>query len=152
MDKFSTYFAVGLFLLLGFVAVFYISVRLGNISFGAKAGYSVYAIFNNAAGLKKGASVEIAGVAVGKVGEIGLHQDGYRAKVELFIEYPALELEEDTKASIRTKGILGEEYVKLSPGASDNKVPVGGNLIETESAFDLVEVVGKFMGSTEKKP
>ncbi len=133
---------VGLFLLVGIFALAYISVRLGQMQVFGLTGYTVYAEFPTVGGLKEGASVEIAGVKVGRVEDISLVE--YDARVTLRID-SGVELQEDTIASIRTKGLIGEKYMRLSPGASDEIIPVGGKIHETEPPIDIEELIGSFI-------
>lgn len=135
---------VGIFLVLGLVALAYLSVKLGGVSLFGTDQYKVTAQFGNISGLTKDATVEIAGVIVGKVSNVSLNGDDYQAKVEMLIN-PDVKLQEDTIASIRTQGIIGDKYVKLSPGASDDLIKDGGEIIETESSLVLEELVSKYM-------
>jgi phospholipid/cholesterol/gamma-HCH transport system substrate-binding protein len=97
---------VGIFLLMGIFALGYISIRLGKMEVFGLGGYVVYADFPTVGGLKEGAAVEIAGVGVGRVQDIALVN--YRARISLLINN-GIELQEDTIASVRTKGLIGEK-------------------------------------------
>ena len=131
---------VGLFLLVGILALGWISVRLGQVEILGASGYTVYADFTTVGGLKEGAGVEIAGVRIGRVEKISL-VDGYQARVRIRID-SGVELQEDTIASIKTKGLIGERYMQLSPGAADQIIPSGGEIRETEPPVDLEELIG----------
>jgi phospholipid/cholesterol/gamma-HCH transport system substrate-binding protein len=112
------------------------------------SGYvPVHAEFSSASGLRKGASVEIAGVEIGKVDSITL--DDYKADVRLKIR-TGVALQEDTIASIRTRGLIGDKFVNISPGASDRLIPPGGKIRETESAVDLEGLIGEFIHGSAK--
>ncbi len=130
---------VGVFLLLGIFALGWISIRLGQMQILGLSGYTVYADFPTVGGLKEGASVEIAGVKIGRVEGISLIE--YRARVAMRID-SGVELQEDTIASIKTKGLIGEKYMRLSPGASDEIISPGGKIRETESPIDLEDLIG----------
>lgn len=132
---------VGMFLLIGILALGYISVRLGRMEVFGLQGYVVEAFFPTVGGLKQGASVEIAGVAIGRVRQIELDKATYRARVTLLIN-KGIELQEDTIASVKTKGLIGEKYVRLSPGASDEIIPAGGRIRDVEPPVDLEELIG----------
>ncbi|MDO8282462.1 MAG: outer membrane lipid asymmetry maintenance protein MlaD [Thermodesulfovibrionia bacterium] len=144
MKKISIETIVGIFLVLGLVALAYMSVTLGGVSLFGTDQYKVSAQFGNISGLTKDATVEIAGVIVGKVASVSLNGDDYQAKVEMLIN-PNVKLQEDTIASIRTQGIIGDKYVKLSPGASEDLIKDGGEIVETESSLVLEELVSKYM-------
>jgi len=143
MKKFNIEIAVGFFLLLGILALAYISINLGKLEIVGKEGYTVYAEFEKAGGIKPKAVVEIAGVEVGTVKSVGINSD-YRAVVELSIEKD-IKLQEDAIASIKTKGLIGEQYVQISPGGSDKLIANGGKLRETESAIDIEELISKYV-------
>lgn len=131
---------VGLFLLVGILALGWISVRLGQVEILGGSGYTVYADFPTVGGLKEGAGVEIAGVRVGRVEQISLDKD-YQARVRIRID-SGVKLQDDTIASIKTKGLIGERYMQLSPGASDEMISPGGEIRETEPPVDLEELIG----------
>lgn len=134
--------AVGLFVLLGIACLAWLSVKLGKLEIVGGDYVPVHAEFASVSGLKTGASVEIAGVEVGKVDAILL--EDYRADVRMKIR-TGVRLQEDTIASIRTRGLIGDKFVNLAPGASDRLIPSGGKIRETESAVDLEELIGKFI-------
>ena len=102
----------------------------------------VKARFTNVSGLKEGSTVEIAGVQIGKVSKISL--DNYQAFVELLIN-PRVKIQEDAIASIRTQGIIGDKYVKISPGGAEEYIQPNGVLTETESAVDIEELISKYI-------
>jgi len=135
---------VGLFVLAGFFSFVYLSVQLGEFSpFSMKRQYQVQAEFGSISGLRRGAVVEIAGVSVGRVARIDL-SDRQRALVTIYID-SGVELSEDSIASIKTQGIIGEKYISISPGGSDLLLADGDWLMETESALDLEELVSKYI-------
>lgn len=146
MKKFDLEFAVGFFLMIGILALGYISIKLGKLEVMGQSGYVVTAAFSKAGGVKAGASVEIAGVEVGKVKSIRL-DDRYQAAVELVIN-PDVRLQEDVIASVQTKGLIGEKYIQISPGGSEQLLVNGGKIRETESAFDLEEIISKYAFGT----
>lgn len=143
MKKFNIEIAVGFFLLLGILSLAYISINLGKLEIVGKDGYTVYAEFEKAGGIKPKAVVEIAGVEVGTVKSVGINSD-YLAVVELSID-KNIKLQDDAIASIKTKGLIGEQYVQISPGGSDKFIANGGKLRETESAIDIEELISKYV-------
>jgi len=144
MQKFNVETAVGLFLVIGFLCFAWLSVRLGEVEFFGSNAYTVTARFGSISGLKKGAVVEIAGVQVGKVAGVRLDPEYYEAVVSMDIDKGVV-LQEDSIASIRTAGIIGDRYVKISPGGSQQTIPPGGEITETESAINLEELVSKYI-------
>jgi len=133
---------VGLFMVAGLLALGYLSVNLGRVDILGQRGYVVYADFPTVGGLKSGASVEIAGVSVGRVQSIGLND--YQARVTLRIDQ-TVKLQTDAIASIKTKGLIGEKFVQISPGGSDKIVPAGGRLTEVEAPVDIEELISKYV-------
>jgi phospholipid/cholesterol/gamma-HCH transport system substrate-binding protein len=142
MYKMSTEITVGIFVLIGAACLTYLSVSLGDASVFVDPYYRVNAVFNSVTGLKVGGTVEIAGVQVGKVIEINLDQN--QANVVMGIR-KGVRLSDDTIASVRTKGIIGDMFIKLSPGGSLEMVNPGGTLLETESAISLEELISKYI-------
>jgi phospholipid/cholesterol/gamma-HCH transport system substrate-binding protein len=142
MERTRVNVAVGIFLVLGILALAYLSIKLGRISFLGGGGYLVSADFPSSSGLKVGANVEIAGVAVGRVESIGLKND--QAHVVLRVQ-PQVAIADDAIVSIKTKGLIGERYVNISPGGSDKTVPPNGRLKEVEPPVDLEELISKYV-------
>jgi phospholipid/cholesterol/gamma-HCH transport system substrate-binding protein len=134
--------AVGVFVLLGLACLAYLAVNLGKIEIYGK-GYQIFANFDNVSGLKTGSSVEVAGVHVGQVSSIHLTPFS-QARVSMLLQ-PGLKIHEDAIASIRTKGIIGDKFVKLSPGNSQKLIPPGGTIFNTESGIDLEELIGSYI-------
>jgi phospholipid/cholesterol/gamma-HCH transport system substrate-binding protein len=148
MKKFGLETIVGLFMVMGFLCFAWLSVKLGDIDLFSSKAYSVTARFGSISGLKKGATVEIAGVRVGKVDEIRLDPKTYEAEVDLIIDQEVV-LQEDSIASIRTAGIIGDRYVDISPGGSAELLENGGRIYETESAINLEQLVSKYIFGKE---
>ncbi len=142
MYKVSTEVAVGTFVTAGLACLIYLSVSLGEAQLPGSSYYHVNAIFDSVTGLKKGASVEIAGVPVGRVLDISL--DRNRAVVAMAIRN-GIALSVDTTASVRTKGIIGDMFVKLSPGGHGEIVKPHGLLVETESTISIEELISKYL-------
>jgi phospholipid/cholesterol/gamma-HCH transport system substrate-binding protein len=142
MKKANLELGVGLFVLAGLACLVYLAVHLGEMELFGR-GYRVVADFDNISGLKIGAAVEVAGVEVGKVENI-LITPGHQARLVLKIN-PGLKLGEDAIASVRTKGIIGDKFVKLSPGSSENVIPPDGRIRDTESAVEWEELISKYI-------
>lgn len=146
MYKRSTEVVVGIFVLVGALCIIYLAVSLGGVSIFGSPYYGILAEFDSVSGLKKGASIEIAGVEMGKVLDINLRDN--RADVTLGI-LNGIELTDDTIASIRTQGVIGDKFVKLTPGGSDEILNPGDLLVETESAISLEELISKYIFEKE---
>ena len=113
----STQIVVGIFTLIGIAAMVFLSVRLGRVEIFPAPGYTLFANFDNIAGLKSGNEVEIAGVKVGKVTSIGLSDN--RAHVAMRIN-EGVEVDSEAIASVLTSGLIGDKYVSIALGAGDN--------------------------------
>ena len=141
---FSLELIVGIFAAAGVGAAAYLAVGLAGLELGTSNSYTIYAEFDNISGLKYGASVEIAGVPIGVVSDINLNDPAARITLKL---NKNVKIKDDDIASIRTKGIIGDRYVKISRGASDTYIPADGTIVETESVVDLEDVIGKVVHS-----
>jgi phospholipid/cholesterol/gamma-HCH transport system substrate-binding protein len=137
--------SVGIFVLVGILCLAYLSVKLGKVELFGGDSYEVSAQFDSVSGLKSGASVEIAGVEVGRVDRIILDtKSGSQAKIYLRLQ-SGVKLSDDVIASVRTRGIIGDKFILLKPGGSDKILANGARIRDTESAVDLEEMVSKFI-------
>lgn len=134
--------AVGVFLLIGILALGWLSMRLGRVDFFGGPGYVVIADFPSVGGLKTGSSVEIAGVEIGRVDAITLSE--YQARVTMSIRKD-VQLQEDTIASIKTRGLIGEKFIKINPGGSEKLIKPNGKITEVEPPVDLEELISKYV-------
>jgi phospholipid/cholesterol/gamma-HCH transport system substrate-binding protein len=144
MKKGNLELVVGIFMLIGIVCLGYLSIKLGKMEFFGGDTYTVTAEFDSVSGLKQGASVEIAGVEVGRVDSIVFIPDKGEAKVTLKLN-SGVKLQDDVIAAVRTRGIIGDKFIKLKPGGSDRLVAAGGRIRETESSVDIEELLSKYI-------
>lgn len=141
MKKLDLELAVGLFIIAGILCLGYLSIKLGKMEIMGKKGYEIYGVFSNIGGLKVGSSIEIAGVNVGRVTNISL--DNYQAHVVL--NFPKdLKIQEDAIASVKTRGLIGEKYIEITPGGSDEIIKPGDRIQETQPAIDIEGLISKF--------
>ncbi|MGH7409655.1 MAG: outer membrane lipid asymmetry maintenance protein MlaD [Candidatus Methylomirabilis sp.] len=133
---------VGLFVMVGVVSLAYLAIRLGKLEVVGNRGNTVLAEFDSVAGLKNGSVVEIAGVEVGRVTSIRLAN--YQAHVVMSIRQ-GVKLTEDSIASIKTRGLIGEKFLQISPGGSDRIIKPNGKLTEVEPPIDLEELLSKYV-------
>lgn len=139
---------VGVFVLLGIAALTYLAVKLGKLEvIGGGDQMEIVAEFDSVAGLKTGATVEIAGVQIGQVKRIGL--DGDRATVVLSLQ-PGVKVYGDAIASIKTRGLIGDKYVSITPGGAEKELPPKGKIRDTESGVDLESLIGEFIHGNVK--
>ena len=142
MKKFNLEVSVGAFMVVGLLAVAYLTLNLGGLELFGGDYYRVHASFSSVSGLKSGARVEIAGVQVGKVAQISLVDDQARVVLDL---KPEVKIGSDVFASIKTQGIIGDKYVQLTPGVEEDFLKDGGEITETESAIDLEALISKYV-------
>lgn len=142
MKKFDTELAVGVFLLIGIFAIGYLSINLGKLELMGTKGYTVYAEFEKAGGIKAGAVIEIAGVEVGTIKSVRL--DKNLALIEFALDNK-IKIQEDAIASIKTKGLIGEKFIQITPGGSEKILKTGEKIRETESAVDIEELISKYV-------
>ena len=145
MSHSKTDFWVGVFVFLGLVALAFLALRAGNLSsFSFAPTYRVEASFDNIGGLKTRAPVKSSGVVVGRVVDIDFDNQTFHAIATLEIEsqykFPA-----DSAASILTSGLLGEQYIGISPGGEDKDLTNGSTILYTQSAVVLEELISKFL-------
>lgn len=144
MKKINIQLVTGIFVMLGVAAFTYLAVTVGGVRFTDQPGYTLQARFTNISGLRPGAIIEAAGVRIGTVGAIEFDPDNYEAIVSLRIN-EGVPVQEDAIAAIRTQGIIGEKFVKISPGGFEELLGDGSEIYETESAVSLEELVSKYI-------
>lgn len=143
---------VGTFVVIGFAALLFLALRVGNLaSVDLSETYTVRAQFDNIGGLKVRAPVKSAGVVVGRVADIRFDTHSYRADVTLTIA-TRYEFPRDTIASILTSGLLGEQYVGLDPGGDIDMLRAGDMLQITQSAVVLEKLIGQFLFDRASAP
>jgi len=153
----TTELLVGMFIAGGIAALFVLAMKVSNLSsFSQVDSYTVTAHFENIGGLKVRSPVTVGGVLVGRVTGIDYDSDRYQAVVTLDLDGKYRQFPDDTSASIYTAGLLGEQYVGLEPGGSEDMLADGSEIEMTQSALVLEKLVSKFLfnkaaeGSTEQ--
>lgn len=137
---------VGLFVAIGIAALFYMALQVSNLgTYTGDDSYTVIARFQNSGGLKVKSPVSVAGVRIGRVSSITLDKETHESVVEMRIESKYDNLPDDSGASIYTAGLLGEQYISIDPGASEDYLQDKSQIDITSSAIVLEEMIGKFM-------
>ena len=148
MTRDKTDFWVGLFVLLGAIALIFLALRAGNMSsFSFAPPSQVQAHFDNLGGLKVRAPVKSSGVVVGRVASIGFDNERFQAVVTLDLE-SRYQFPSDSSVSILTSGLLGEQYIGITPGGEDKMLADGSTVQYTQSAVVLEELISKFLYSS----
>ncbi|BDQ37655.1 outer membrane lipid asymmetry maintenance protein MlaD [Pseudodesulfovibrio nedwellii] len=135
--------AVGIFVVMGLLAVVYMSVKLGNVQLFTDKYYVVKANFTDISGLKVNAPIQMFGVEIGFVSEIGLDQEKGVAAITMMLD-KKVKLTDDAIAAIKTSGLIGDKFVKIVPGGLGDPVNPGDTLFDTQSAIDLEDLISKF--------
>lgn len=136
--------SVGIFMVLGLAAITFIAIRLGDVGVLEGSHYQVVARFTSASGLREGAWVEAAGVRVGNIAAIDFDTEQYYAVITMNID-DKVRISEDAIASVRTAGIIGDKFIQITQGGSDNYLSDGMEIVETEPAINLEELIGKYI-------
>lgn len=144
MKKGSVETAVGIFVLIGILCVAYLAIQLGRMEWFGDEHYPVDAYFTSVSGLKPGAVVEMAGVEIGQVKGIDLDLQTRMARVELKIK-KNINLSEDVIASVKTSGLIGDKYIMLTPGGSEDPLEPGETIMDTVSSLDIEDLISKFV-------
>jgi len=153
-NKRSLEIGTGLFVLLGFAALAFLTTQLPGTSLrfgGTPDGYTVTARFDNVGDLKAGSPVTMAGVTIGRVESIRFDPKDFKAAVVLRIENQYSQIPDDSDASIQTAGLLGGKYVGIGPGGSETFLKQGGQIEFTQSAIVLESLVNKFFANMASK-
>lgn len=142
MRKFNIEMGVGLFMVVGIICLGYLSIRMGKLEIMGGNTYDITAVFSNSGGIKTGSSVVIAGVDIGRVKEITLSE--YQASLVLSIPVE-IKIQEDAIASVKTKGLIGEKFIDITPGGSEEILKSGDRLRETQPAIDMEQLISNFV-------
>lgn len=138
---------VGLFVLVGAVAILFLALQSANLlSLSFQTSYTVHAKFDNVGGLKPKAAVRSAGVVVGRVEKIVFDDKSFQARVTLALE-SRYAFPKDSSLKILTSGLLGEQYLGLEPGAEEKNLVAGDSISNTQSAMVLESLIGQFLYS-----
>jgi phospholipid/cholesterol/gamma-HCH transport system substrate-binding protein len=137
-------FYVGFFVIVTVICTGYLFLVVGEFSRFFKDRYTIHGYFSSVSGLKTGASVDLAGVRVGNVSDIAIDPDHLVAKVTMEID-SQIEISEDSIASVRTAGIIGEKFIEILPGGSDFMLAEDAEIENTESALDIESLIKKFI-------
>ena len=143
MFKINKETAVGIFVIMGLLAVVYMSVKLGNVQLFSDKYYEIKANFTDISGLKVNAPVQMYGVNIGFVSAIGLDQEKGVAAVSMML-LKEVQLTDDAIAAIKTNGLIGDKYLKIVPGGLGDPVKPGDTLFDTQPAVDLEDLISKF--------
>jgi phospholipid/cholesterol/gamma-HCH transport system substrate-binding protein len=135
---------VGIFVLVAIVCVGYLTIQLGQLRIIGKGYYELKARFSTVSGLQAGNAVRVAGVKVGQVHSIHLRDNLQAAMVTMRLRED-VELTDDSIASIKTSGLIGDRYISISPGGSGIYLQPGDTIIDTQPPIDFEEILSKYV-------
>ncbi len=143
MKKYSKETVVGIFVVIGLLAIGYMTVKLGKAGFGGGNSYSLIAKFNQVTGLREGNAVYMLGLEIGQVKKFSLDQENQQVVVELMID-KGIEIYDDAIASIKTEGLIGDKYVAIDPGGGGDLLAAGDTITDTNSPTDIMDLISKY--------
>jgi phospholipid/cholesterol/gamma-HCH transport system substrate-binding protein len=143
MKKYTQETVVGIFVVIGFLAIAYMTVKLGNVGFLGEQSYSLYAKFSSVTGLRTGNPVNMLGLEIGRVESFEMDQENLVAVVQLKINN-GIKVYDDAIASIKTEGLIGDKFVSIDPGGGGDLLADGDTITDTESPTDIMELVSKY--------
>ncbi len=150
MKKYSMETTVGIFVVICLLSVAYLTLKLGGVSFFGDNSYPLFAKFTSVSGLKVGSPVEMVGMEIGLVAGFSMDQKDQVAVLELRIEN-GVKVYDDAIASIKSNGLLGDQYVNIDAGGGGGLLGPGGTISETVPPVDFLELIGKYaFGNVEK--
>jgi len=143
MKKYTQETVVGIFVVIGLIAIAYMTVKLGNMGFLGENSYTLYAKFNKVTGLRVGNPVTMFGLNIGRVESFKLDQKDQMVLVDFKIDN-GIEIYDDAIASIKTEGLIGDKFVSIDPGGSGELLKSGDTITDTESPTDIMDLVSKY--------
>jgi phospholipid/cholesterol/gamma-HCH transport system substrate-binding protein len=154
MKKYTQETVVGIFVVIGLLAIAYMTVKLGNVGFLGENSYSLYAKFNRVTGLRVGNPVNMFGLEIGRVESFKMDQENQVVVVDFKIDKD-IQIYDDAIASIKTEGLIGDKFVSIDPGGGGDLLKNGDVITDTESPTDIMDLVSKYafgdVGSGEKE-
>jgi phospholipid/cholesterol/gamma-HCH transport system substrate-binding protein len=143
MKKYTQETVVGIFVVIGLLAIAYMTVKLGNVGFLGESTYTLYAKYSNVTGLRVGNPVNMLGLEIGRVEKFEMDQENQVAVVTLKIKN-GIEIYDDAIASIKTEGLIGDKFVSIDAGGGGDLLENGDTITDTESPTDIMELVSKY--------
>ena len=151
MKKYAMETTVGIFLVFGLLCLGYMTVKLGHVSLLGDDSYSLIARFTSVTGLRSGSPVYMLGIKIGRVEQLTMDQKEQRAVVEVRIRN-GITIYDDAIASIKTEGLIGDQYLGIDPGGAGAPLAPGGTITETQPSVDIADLIGKYaFGEVKKK-
>jgi phospholipid/cholesterol/gamma-HCH transport system substrate-binding protein len=154
MKKYTQETVVGIFVVVGIIAIAYMTINLGNVGFLGEKTYTLIAKFTSVSGLRAGNPVNMLGLEIGRVDSFQMDQENQVAVVTLRINN-GIEIFDDAIASIKTEGLIGDKFISIDAGGGGDLLADGDTITDTESPTDIMDLVSKYafgdVGSGEEK-
>jgi len=150
MNKYAMETIVGIFVLIGILGIAYMTVNFAEVDFLGGHSYPLMAKFSKVTGLKSGADVEMLGLKIGKVEGFSMDQENQMALVRLRI-HQGIKIYDDGIASIKTRGLIGDQYVGIDAGGAGDLLKPGDTIVDTEAPIDIEELISKYAFGDVKK-
>jgi phospholipid/cholesterol/gamma-HCH transport system substrate-binding protein len=154
MKKYTNETVVGIFVVIGLIAIGYMTVNLGNVGFFGENTYTLHASFTSVTGLREGNPVNMLGLEIGRVHKFTMDQENQVVKIEFKINN-GIEIYDDAIASIKTEGLIGDKFVAMDPGGGGDLLADGDTITDTNSPTDIMDLISKYafgdVGSGEEE-
>jgi phospholipid/cholesterol/gamma-HCH transport system substrate-binding protein len=150
MKKYTVETTVGVFLVFGLLCLGYMTVKLGHVSLLGDNAYSLFARFTSVTGLRVGSPIYMLGIEIGRAERLTMDQKEQRAVVEMRIKKD-ITIYDDAIASIKTEGLIGDQYLNIDPGGAGAPLAPGGTITETQPAVDIAALISKYAFGEVKK-
>jgi len=137
--------SVGLFVFLGLLSIGWLALKIGQVGGLGESGYTLSADFDDVGGVRKGSDIMMAGVIIGRVDSVALTNNDHATMVLRI--HDGVKIAEDSFASVRTKGIIGDRYIRITQGSEDIFLEAGNEIEETESAINIEDLISKYIFS-----
>ena len=151
MKRYAMETVVGIFVVIGIICVGYMTIKLGKVQIFSDNYARLFARFTSVSGLRIGSPVEVFGIEVGNVDHLSIDQEKEMAVVRIKVRKD-IEIFDDGSAAIKTAGLIGDKFVQIEPGGAGDRIKPGGWIVQTTSALDIEDLIGKYaFGDVTKK-
>ncbi len=140
--------SVGLFVFLGLLSIGWLALKIGQVGGVGESGYTLKADFDDAGGVRKGSDIMMAGVIIGRVDRVSLIDSDHASMI--FRIHDGVKIDEGAVASVRTKGIIGDRYIRIMQGEEESYLEGGDSIEETESAINIEDLISKYIFSSKE--
>jgi len=137
--------SVGIFVFLGLLSIGWLALKIGQVGGIGSSGYTLTADFDDAGGVRNGSDIMMAGVIIGRVDKVTLTNSDHATMILRI--HDNIKIDEGAFASVRTKGIIGDRYIRITQGEEESFLTAGDKIEETESAFNIEDLISKYIFS-----